>query len=230
MAERFFSPVMASSYWDAAASGNNAIFSEQIYFKDRFNLSRFQDLVTPSARILDFGCGYGRILKILDEAGFENAIGIDISRQMLARAQRENPMLQTQHYDGEHIPFVEREFDAVICSTVLNTVPDDVQLRQIFNEFSRVLKPGGILYLYEFLCAPFARDVARFEDFHTQHPQTPYGLFQHPSGAIMRHFPKEVMQDFLEPRFEIIHFDQFEFPTMNDNPALQAEWVAKALP
>jgi SAM-dependent methyltransferase len=45
-----------------------------------------QCLRSPQARILDYGCGYGRSLAELSEAGFQNLVGVDFSEAMLARA------------------------------------------------------------------------------------------------------------------------------------------------
>src|SRR3546814_2135706 len=46
--------------------------------------------------------------------------------------------------DGALLPFPDQSFEAVICSEVLEHVPDP---RLVLDEIARVLKPGGCLLL-----------------------------------------------------------------------------------
>src|SRR3546814_15029687 len=48
--------------------------------------------------------------------------------------------------DGALLPFPDQSFEAVICSEVLEHVPDP---RLVLDEIARVLKPGGCLLLTE---------------------------------------------------------------------------------
>ena len=38
-----------------------------------------------TARVLDYGCGYGRTLAELRDVGWRNAVGVDFSREMVSR-------------------------------------------------------------------------------------------------------------------------------------------------
>jgi SAM-dependent methyltransferase len=75
--------------------------------------------------------------------------------------------LQTGNWDNTHldivsditdIPVEDESFDALLCTEVLEHVPDAVAA---LNEFSRVLKPGGILLI----TAPFA-SLTHFAPYH----------------------------------------------------------------
>ena len=75
--------------------------------------------------------------------------------------------LQTGNWDNTHldivsditdIPVDDESFDALLCTEVLEHVPDAVAA---LNEFSRVLKPGGILLI----TAPFA-SLTHFAPYH----------------------------------------------------------------
>ncbi len=88
-------------------------------------------------RILDIGCGSSRIIQKIPEA-----IGLDRSLPKL-RFLRGRHRLLVQA-DLFALPFGSAAFDAVVCSEVIEHVPDRPLL---FEEMSRVLRPGGTLIL-----------------------------------------------------------------------------------
>lgn len=97
----------------------------------------------PADKVLDAGCGPGRGLLYLENAG-QSAIGCDLSERSLAiAAQRlQNPRL----VKGSclRLPFSGPTFDAIICDGVLHHTPDACAG---FRELCRVLKPGGRMYI-----------------------------------------------------------------------------------
>ena len=75
--------------------------------------------------------------------------------------------MQTGKWDTSHINLVcdiaaipepDESFDAILCSEVLEHVPDPIK---VIDEFARLLKPGGKLIL----TAPFA-SLVHFAPFH----------------------------------------------------------------
>jgi len=101
-------------------------------------------LLDPEAGelILDAGCGTGRNLKKLIQAG-SDAVGIDFSHQMLRVAQRQiaNPAIALANLQAD-LPFRDELFDAVLCALIGEHLDD---LRFVFKQFFRVLKKGGRL-------------------------------------------------------------------------------------
>jgi dolichol-phosphate mannosyltransferase len=94
--------------------------------------------LTPAGgRVLDVGCGSSRIL--LDLPG---AIGVDILlRKLRFLRRRHAEVIQASIFA---LPFPTAWFDSVICSEVIEHVPDDPA---VIGELTRVLKPGGTLVL-----------------------------------------------------------------------------------
>jgi len=92
--------------------------------------------------ILDAGCGTGRNLKPLQIAG-STTVGIDFSHRMLevARRQGENSPVALANLQAD-LPFFSGSFDAVLCALIGEHLSD---LRMVFDEFYRILKPGGRL-------------------------------------------------------------------------------------
>ncbi|GAB1065996.1 MAG: hypothetical protein SAqMacA_38650 [Shewanella algae] len=62
---------MTVQLWDKVAN--------QVNFNLEIDVQRFCHLVKPDARILDFGCGYGRIAKQLKQLGYPEVLGADPS-------------------------------------------------------------------------------------------------------------------------------------------------------
>src|SRR5215213_5457306 len=98
--------------------------------------------VRPGERVLDLGCGAGRFVAVLREAGAD-PVGVELAQAALDRARRNvsGADLRLVAPDGS-LPLPHGEFDVVWCSEVLEHVPDTIAL---LTEVRRVLKPGGRL-------------------------------------------------------------------------------------
>src|SRR5579864_7665452 len=104
-----------------------------------------QDLAGSSW--LDAGCGTGTLSRLLAERGCK-VLGVEAALEMveaagqLARCE-ESLQLKFERVETiARLPMVSHSFDGVLCSSVLEYVPDvDACLR----EFARVLRPGGLL-------------------------------------------------------------------------------------
>jgi len=98
--------------------------------------------VRGGERVLDLGCGAGRFVAALRDAGAD-PVGVELAQAALERARRNVPGadLRLLAADGS-VPLGHAEVDLVWCSEVLEHVPDTVAL---LTEARRVLRPGGRL-------------------------------------------------------------------------------------
>jgi ubiquinone/menaquinone biosynthesis C-methylase UbiE len=94
--------------------------------------------ISNGARILDAGCGTGLNLRHLP-AG---SVGLDINPRNVACAAARLPNHRVVLGDIEGMPFRDNEFDAVVCTEVLEHVPSPPRA---LEEIRRVLKPRGVL-------------------------------------------------------------------------------------
>lgn len=94
------------------------------------------------ARILDTGCGTGLIGAGLHARGWDDIAGADISAGMLAHARARGIFRSLAQCDLCAMPFGDGDFDTVVCIAVLTYAPS---IEQVFREFERVLRPGGLL-------------------------------------------------------------------------------------
>jgi SAM-dependent methyltransferase len=94
----------------------------------------------PGERVLDLGCGTGRFVAALRDAGCD-AVGVEIAEAALERARAVAPGADLRLLAGDgSIPLEHGSVDLVWCSEVLEHVADGAHLLQ---EARRVLRPGG---------------------------------------------------------------------------------------
>lgn len=87
------------------------------------------------ARVLEIGAGTGRQTLELERRGFDvEAVEVADSNYT------PNRLCRITEYDGQHLPFADRTFEAVFSSNVLEHVAD---LAQMHREIRRVLRPDG---------------------------------------------------------------------------------------
>lgn len=96
----------------------------------------------PGDRVLDLGCGTGRFLTALREAGAEPA-GVEIAEAAAEIARATGVEVRITEPDGS-LPYGHGEFDLVWCSEVLEHIPD---VGQALFEIRRVLARDGRLLL-----------------------------------------------------------------------------------
>jgi phosphatidylethanolamine/phosphatidyl-N-methylethanolamine N-methyltransferase len=99
-------------------------------------------------RILEVGVGTGIALPLYSRNS--RLCGVDISEQMLRRAQERVAELGLTNVEGlwvmdaERMTFPDNSFDVVVAQYVVTTAPNP---EATLDEFARVLKPGGEIIL-----------------------------------------------------------------------------------
>jgi SAM-dependent methyltransferase len=96
-------------------------------------------------KALDFGCGVGRLTQALAPR-FTSCVGVDISRQMIDKANALNRYAHCRYVANpeEQLPFADVSFSFIYSNIVLQHVPRRFATAYL-REFVRVLAPGGIL-------------------------------------------------------------------------------------
>lgn len=97
--------------------------------------------------VLDLGCGVGLMSRYVGEH-FGELHGVDIAPGVVERAASHFPEGKFQLYDGKRVPFEDETFDVAFTVCVLHHVPPE-QWASLVAEMARVLKPGGLLYIFE---------------------------------------------------------------------------------
>jgi SAM-dependent methyltransferase len=203
-------------YWDRVA--NEKRFSHPL------RLDWLAKHSNKQARVLDYGCGYGRTLAELSEAGFRNLVGVDFSEGMLARARIATPRAGLVRNDGHNLPFQNECFDAVLLFAVLTCIPDNDQQRELLGEIKQVLRPGGLLYVSDLLFNNDQRNRERYdrdvEKFGC------YGVFELPEGVVVRHHSKEWIEE-VTHSFRQLEYEDFTVTTMNGNSSAAFQYLGR---
>jgi SAM-dependent methyltransferase len=102
--------------------------------------------VQPNDVALDIGCGLGRLTRVLAERS-ARVIALDVSAEMLARAQELNAHLDNVewvHGDGTSLAGVaDGTVDAAVSFVVFQHIPEPEVTLDYVRELGRVLRPGG---------------------------------------------------------------------------------------
>nr|VFK45081.1 MAG: Ubiquinone/menaquinone biosynthesis C-methylase UbiE [Candidatus Kentron sp. TC]VFK58254.1 MAG: Ubiquinone/menaquinone biosynthesis C-methylase UbiE [Candidatus Kentron sp. TC] len=94
--------------------------------------------------VLDAGCGTGLVGKALADLGYGDISGMDISPDMLRRAEKRGHYCDLRVGDMTRTPypFADNAFAAVTCIGVFSLIADPIP---VFREFRRLVHPGGHL-------------------------------------------------------------------------------------
>lgn len=94
-----------------------------------------------TARILEAGCGSGRLLRALAALGYHRLVGLEISFERLREVVRLGPSCARLVCSSE-VPFESEAFDAVVSAGVIEHVNDPARW---LAELERVVRSGGVL-------------------------------------------------------------------------------------
>lgn len=122
----------------------DAVFSPFFYQGQRLAVKMMN--VQPHHRVLEVGVGTGALLPFYPR--YADLVGIDISREMLARAEVVRARLGLHKtrlllMDAQNMDFPDATFDKVMAAYVVSVVPDP---ERMVREMKRVCKKGGELF------------------------------------------------------------------------------------
>jgi SAM-dependent methyltransferase len=99
-----------------------------------------QEAALAGRRVLDIGCGTGRLAEVLVERHGARVWGVDPSPEMLAVAERRGVRgVELARGRAEELPFADGQFERAAMFLVLQ----HVDRSRAFPEVARVLAPGG---------------------------------------------------------------------------------------
>lgn len=121
---------------DAMSNGHAPIWRHLIGLVPETDLSALS--------VLDFGCNQGGFLRMLHTMRpFRRALGVDIARKSVERANALKADMPIQYQVGDNVAGLAQEFDLAFSHEVIYLVPDiDRHARELWQ----ALKPGGVYY------------------------------------------------------------------------------------
>jgi ubiquinone/menaquinone biosynthesis C-methylase UbiE len=98
-------------------------------------------------KVLDLGCGSGRLNKLFAGVDGIDYTGTDVSQGLISIAKKKYPDRRFILTDFFKLPFKKKTYDKIFCLSVIHHIPS-AELRQKFlHEARRVLKPNGRLII-----------------------------------------------------------------------------------
>ncbi len=188
---------------------SNSHFSENIF-----------EYLTPNATVLDLGCGYGRVSKILKCKGYQ-VFGIDVNSAAIETAKTDSSLEGVAFgvQNGTNTNFPDQSFYAVVEQAVLACMEKEDRLVTL-QEMNRVLKGGGILSIAEFGLKPniekrYERDAKVTGEYGTM-------LLHKDDGSDWfrsHNFTKKELEGLIQAAgFTILQYDNRSFTSIKGDP------------
>lgn len=160
--------------YDRVAAEYAARYGDELRHKplDRALLDWFAGETRGLGTVADVGCGPGHVARYLHERGLP-VVGIDLSAEMVAAAQRLTPDVPFEQGSILALPAPDGAWAGIVAFySIIHIAP--VDLARAAAEFARVLRPGGIAlvsfhlgtevrHLDEFFGQPVALDFYFYE-------------------------------------------------------------------
>jgi len=205
------------TYWNEIGSQKD--------FKDPIYIEKLRPFLSADATIVEYGCGYGRLLQYLQSQGYSNLKGFDLAPNMIERGKALNPAFELNTLnESACVPLANASADAFILSTVLCCVIDNGAQKAIIDEINRLLKPKGVLYFSDFLLCDEPSYTEKYKKGSKDYGN--WGVYTTSEGVAVRHHKTSWIMELLTA-FDIQWFEQFNFKTMNNNTARSFHCIAQ---
>ncbi len=109
-------------------------------------LGRYANDIREGDRILDLGCGNGRLLKALPNVNYEY-VGIDGNEFLISQAKAEAPRSIFCRERLEDVELVSGSFDHIFCIATFHHLVTREDRQLLLKKCHEALKPEGILIL-----------------------------------------------------------------------------------
>lgn len=146
------SQAQINAHWSESAKNYDDIIQDEL---SSFRVEGWTEFIKshvdfkPGMKCLDTGCGPGFFSIILSKAGYK-VTAIDGAEKMVETA-RENCKnngvdVQVLEMDAHYLDFEDDTFDLVVSRNVTHAIRDH---KRVYAEWRRVLKPGGVLLIFD---------------------------------------------------------------------------------
>ncbi len=106
----------------------------------------FLGYIKKGARVLDLGCGNGRLCGFLEQKEVEY-VGVDHNEALLKKAQENHPNAIFEHADMVNLELDDERFDNVFCIAAFHHIPSKPLRKKALKDIHRSLKKDGVLIL-----------------------------------------------------------------------------------
>ena len=165
-------------YWNNRYSGYSKVNQKELEGIQRERWKKQFERLLPSnknLKVLDIGTGPGFFTIILEELGYTNITGIDVSEKMLEVAKeniqkygKKNSSIQLIQMDAQSLEFKPKSFDIIVSRNLTWNLEKP---QQAYSEWLRVLKPNGALFIFDANWYAFLQNESLGKEFEAKRQQ-----------------------------------------------------------
>lgn len=102
--------------------------------------------LTAGDKVLDIGCGWGRLCQVFENNDFAYT-GFDQSSELLKIARKKFPGKKFIEGEMRCLPFADKAFDKVYCVQAFHHILDRKSMQRALLEMKRVLAGSGLIIM-----------------------------------------------------------------------------------
>ena len=165
-------------YWNHRYTGYSKVNQKELEGIQRERWKKQFERLLPSnknLKVLDIGTGPGFFTIILEELGYTNITGIDVSEKMLEVAKeniqkygKKNSRIQLIQMDAQKLEFKPESFDIIVSRNLTWNLEKP---QQAYSEWLRVLKPNGALFIFDANWYAFLQNESLAKEFEAKRQQ-----------------------------------------------------------
>jgi ubiquinone/menaquinone biosynthesis C-methylase UbiE len=174
-----------------------------------------------TAKILDFGCGWGRIIRyFIKDISPENLWGCDPVPEMIQLCKEQNKCANFELINSNPpTSFDNNTFDLVYSFSVFSHLSEDFHFK-LLGEIKRILKPGGI-YMTTTRNRAFISECREFDNKNKSLSEYDAGLYCHHNFAHEKwpywgesSIPKQYVQENWTEEFTVLDYIEDNFQNL----------------
>ena len=165
-------------YWNHRYSGYSKVNQKELegIQRERWK-EQFKRLLpeNQNLKILDIGTGPGFFTIILEELGYKNITGIDVSEKMIEVAKeniqkygKKDSSIQLIQMDAQKLELKPESFDIIVSRNLTWNLEKP---QQAYSEWLRVLKPNGALFIFDANWYAFLKNESLAKEFEAKRQQ-----------------------------------------------------------
>lgn len=205
--------------WDKHIKGGYLIYPNEYLTRFIFsNRKKFKS-------ILDYGCGDGRHLEMMNRAGISKLIGIDCSLEALQIAKNRCPNCEL-HYIDENMNLLsllkDEKVDCIVCWGIAHINLKHI-ISKILLDFSKILNQNGVI-----ICNWRTQKDSLFKHGKEIEPNT-FIIDKETHKEFLYYFPNldEIKEIYKNANLEILSIDHEEF-SINNEKTLNSFYIIQA--
>ena len=165
-------------YWNHRYTGYSKVNQKELEGTQRERWKKQFERLLPAnknLKVLDIGTGPGFFTIILEELGYKNITGIDVSEKMLEVAKenikkygKKNSRIQLIQMDAQSLEFKPESFEIIVSRNLTWNLEKP---QQAYSEWLRLLKSNGALFIFDANWYAFLQNELLAKEFEAKRQQ-----------------------------------------------------------